>query len=259
MNGIYHIRQRTSRTKTPDPFIRPVPNNMIVTVFGDIDPEAALGVVRENFGDLKPDPNFKPIAFDRPNAIAESIVKHKDTGKDTGMVVLGYPVMSIFDKPDFAALTMLEAVMAGYQYPGGWLHNELRGAGLVYYVHAIPLTGPAPGYFIILSQTRPDKIDEVVQRIQKNVARAKAGEITADEFDTARQRVIAMHAQENTTIAAQAQQAAPNTLFGLGYDYDKSFDARIQAVTLADVTRVARKYLNQSVLVTTSPATAKEK
>lgn len=230
-----------------------VPNNMIVTVFGDIEPDAALAVVRENFGGLKPAADFKPVSFARDNALAQSIVKHKQTGKDTGMIVLGYPAMSIFDKEDYAALTMLEAVMAGYMYPGGWLHNELRGAGLVYYVQATPLTGPAPGYFIILSQSQPDKIDEVVSRIQKNVAKAKAGEITADEFDTARQRVLAMHAQENTTIASQAQQAAPNVLFGLGYDYDKTFDARIQAVTLADMTRVARKYFNNYVLVTTSP------
>jgi zinc protease len=233
-----------------------VPNNMIITVFGDIEPDAAMAVVRENFGGLKPAADFKPVTFQRDNALAQSIVKHKQTGKDTGMIVLGYPAMSIFDKQDFAALTMLQAVMAGYRYPGGWLHNELRGAGLVYYVHAMPMTGPAPGYFVILSQTQPDKIDEVVGRIEKNVARAKAGEITPEEFDVARQRVLAMHAQENTTIASQAQQAAPNALYGLGFDYDKTFDARIQAVTLPDLSRVARKYLNNHVLVTTSPRPA---
>ena len=65
--------------------------------------------------------------------------------------------------------------------------------------------------------------------------------------------VIALHAQENTTIAAQAQQAALDALYGLGHDYDKTFDTRIKAVTLDDVVRVARKYLDHHVLVTTSP------
>ncbi len=161
------------------------------------------------------------------------------------MVLLGYPAPSILDKKDYAAMTVLGAVMAGYRYPGGWLHNELRGAGLVYYVHAMPVTGPAPGYFEVIAQTRPDALQDVVARIQKNVERAKQGRIDEDEFRTAVERVIAMHAQENTTIADQAQQAAVDELYGLGYDYHKTFDARIKAVTLQDAVDVARKVLWQ--------------
>ena len=71
--------------------------------------------------------------------------------------------------------------------------------------------------------------------------------------------VIALHAQENTTIAEQARQAALDELYGLGYDYDKTFDARIEAVKLEDVVRVAKKYFNESVVVTASPEKREEK
>ena len=149
--------------------------------------------------------------------------------------MFGYPTASILEKEDYAAMTVLGAVMAGYQYPGGWLHNELRGEGLVYSVHAMQMTGPVPGYFEIVAQTRPDTVDEVVTRIERNVERAKEGRISEDEFRTAVQRVIALHAQENTTIAEQAMQAALDELYGLGYDYQKTFDARIEAVKLEDL------------------------
>jgi len=230
-----------------------VPNNMLVTVFGDIEPDDAVTLVKRHFGTLKPAPDFPPVRFDRPNAIPESIVRHKQTGKPIGMVLVGYPGVSLLDKEDYAAMMLLDAITSGYSYPGGWLHNELRGEGLVYFVHAFQMTGPAPGFFAILAQTQPEKIDEVVARFQQNVARAKAGEIPLEEFRRAQEMVIALHAQENTTIAEQAQQAALDELYGLGYDYDRTFDARIQAVTLDDVVRVARKYLNHHVLVTTSP------
>lgn len=229
-----------------------VPANMIVTVFGDIDPDEALALVRQHFGQLPARPAPK-IDFDRSNAIPENIVRHKQTAKDTGMVLLGYPGASILDKKDYAALTVLDAIISGYSYPGGWLHEELRGQGLVYFVHAMQMTGPAPGYFVVLSQTRPDKVDEVVGRIRKNVAKAQRGEISEAEFRRSIEMITALHAQDNTTAAAQAQQAALDDLYGLGYAYDKSFDARIEAVTLQDVVRVARKYLNHYVLVTTSP------
>jgi zinc protease len=230
-----------------------VPGNMLVTVFGDVDPDEALSLVQRHFGRLKPDPNFQPVDFDRGSALPETIIRHKQTGKPTGMVLLGYPGTSIRDQGDYAALVVLDAIMSGYSYPGGWLHNELRGAGLVYYVHALQLTGPAPGYFVVIAQTQPEAIDEVVDRIKANVARARDGKITPEEFRTAVQMVTSLHAQENTTVAEQAQQAALDELYGLGYDYDRTFDERIEAVTLKDVVRAAQKYLNNYVLTTSSP------
>ena len=62
--------------------------------------------------------------------------------------------------------------------------------------------------------------------------------------------MTALHAQENTTIAEQAQQAALDELYGLGYDYHKAFDARIQAVKLEDVVAAAR---NTSATTSWSP------
>ena len=192
---------------------------MIVTVFGDIDPEEALTLVKKLFGGLKPAPGFQPIPFDRGNAIAETVVRHKSIGKQTAMVLFGYPTASIFEKEDYAAMTLLDAIVSGYTYPGGWLHNELRGEGLVYFVHAFQTTGPAPGYFENLAQTRPDKVDEVVARIERNVERAKAGRIDEDEFRTAVQMVTPAR-PGNTTIASRPSKPR-STSYGLGYDYHK--------------------------------------
>ena len=224
---------------------------MVVTVFGDIDPDRAVALVERLFGRLKP--GAAAVDFRRPNALDKSSVFHKQTSKDIGVVMLGYPCESIFQRQDHAAMTVLKTILSGYAYPGGWLHNELRGEGLVYFVQAFEMTGPAPGYFTVISQTRPDKVGEVVSRIQRNVERAKRGKIGKGEFRTAIEQILALHAQENTTIGEQARQAAIDELYGLGYDYDRGFDDRIRAVTMDDVVSAARKYLNKSVLVTSSP------
>ncbi|MBN2022814.1 MAG: insulinase family protein [Pirellulales bacterium] len=230
-----------------------VAGNMLVTVFGDVDPDEALALVQKQFGHVRQSKDAPPIDFDRPGAIAKSIVRHKRIGKPTGMVLLGYADASIRQEKDYAALTVLDAILSGYDYPGGWLHDELRGEGLVYMVHAFQMTGPAPGYFTIFAQTGPDKVDEVVARIRKNIDRAREGDIPEDEFRRAVEMIRALHAQKNTTLAEQAAQAAVDELLGLGHDYDKSFDKRIEAVALDDVVRVAQQYLTNSVLVTTSP------
>ena len=226
---------------------------MVVAVFGDIEPDAALAQVKKLFGSLEPAANFQPLSFDHSNTIPKTVERNEHVPKETGMVTFAYRAPSILEKEDYAAMVLLGAVMAGYRYPGGWLHTELRGEGLVYSVHAMQITGPVPGFFVIVAQTQPDKIDEVVSRIRRNVDRAKEGKISDEEFRTAQQRVIALHAQENTTIAEQAQEAAIDELYGLGYDYRKKFAARMEAVRLSDVVRVARKYFGNVVLVTLSP------
>ena len=178
---------------------------------------------------------------------------NKATTKDTAVLMLAFACEGIYQEQDHAAMTVLRAILNGYSTPGGWLHNELRGAGLVYYVQSTELTGPVPGYFLVSSQTRPDKLDQVVERIRRNLTRAKEGQIPEDEFRTAVDQIIGLHAQENVTIGEQAGTAAIDELYGLGYDYDKKFDAQIRAVTLKDVVGVANKYFTKSILVSTSP------
>jgi len=230
------------------------PANMVVAVFGDINPDEAVRTVEKWYGKLSPPADAPKIRFDRNNAIPQVVTGHKQVQKPTAVLVMGYPGPSIRDEADYTAMMVLDTIMSGYDYPGGWLHEELRGAGLVYGVHALQLTGPAPGYFVIMAQTRPETLAEVVQRVLKNVEKARQGEITEEEFERAKELLISYHAQQNITIAAQATQAALDELYGLGYDYDKKFDERVKAVTLEDVKRVASKYFGPFVLATVSPA-----
>ena len=235
-----------------------LPGNMVVTVFGDIEPAAAMAIVKEHFGGpgtrSRVAGEREPVAFPADsNALAESKTVNKATGKETAMLIMAFACEGIYDKEDHAAMTVLRAILNGYSTPGGWLHNELRGEGLIYYIFTHEMTGPVPGYFVITSQPRADKLDEVVTRIRRNLDKAKHGDISDGEFRTAIEQIIGLHAQENVTIAEQARTAAVDELLGLGYDYDAKFDAQIRAVTKADVVRVARKYLTKSLLVTTTP------
>ena len=46
---------------------------------------------------------FVGFGFDRPTAMSETVVRHKQTGKPTGMVLLGYPGTSVRQPEDDAA------------------------------------------------------------------------------------------------------------------------------------------------------------
>jgi len=143
--------------------------------------------------------------------------------------------------------------------PAGWLHEELRGKELVYAVHAMSFAGyRTPGSFEICALTQPDKADEVIRIIDKNLERAKNELVPEDELELARKMVLTTQLLSNTTNASLAQDAALNGLFGLGYDYSKGLAARLDAVTAEDVQRVARTYLTHRALVVIGPEDGEE-
>jgi len=229
------------------------PENSILTIYGDVDEEDAAALAKKYFGGMPKDPAHRKVDFDRANELTETRKIHKVTGKDTGIVIISYAIPSIRDEKEIMALRLLNAVVGGYGYPGGWLHAELRGEGLVYAVHCVSRTGIAPGYMIFIAQTSPDGVDEVVERLLKNVEKAVAGQITEEELETAKQKLMALNAQSDTTIGEQASVQGLNELYGFGVDYEKSYDARVESITMEDVLAVAKKYLTRPYLqVTTS-------
>lgn len=234
------------------------PENTILTIYGDINENEALAMAKKYFGSMPKVKNHQIINFDRANDLAENRAIHKVTGKDTGMVLISYAVPSARDEKELMAIRLLNAVIGGYGYPGGWLHKELRGEGLVYSVHCITRTGMAPGYMIFVAQTYPATVDEVVERIFNNIRKAASGQITEEELEIAKQKLIAIHAQSDTTIGEQASQQALNLLHGFGINYDKTYEARVEAVTMEDVKAAAAKYLTRPYLQVTTSNLKKE-
>src|ERR1051326_5799343 len=63
---------------------------------------------------------------------------------------------------------------SGYRYPTGYLHEILRGQGLVYVVHAQNWPGRStqyPGTFFAYAGCDPGKVNEVTETILQNIAR----------------------------------------------------------------------------------------
>ena len=229
------------------------PNNMVVAVYGDVDPEATLKALEARFGRYaKSDVSFPDYAKEHFAKKAEtSVLKNEQQG--TSMVLMSYPSVSVHAEKERAALQVLGGVLTGGGGSGGRLFEELRGARLVYYVFGFEMTGPPPGYYLFLAQTRPETADEVVQRIQANIAKIRSEGIPAAELTATKQKLIAQESLRNTTPGEQAFQSALNELYGLGYDYDAGYADRVNAVTSDDVQAVVAKFFNNPLVITTQP------
>jgi len=226
-----------------------VPNNMVLAIFGDLDPEQVSAAVEKTFGSIPRANGFQFPTF--PNRHADSKGRRETIPIDqpeTAMAIIGFPTVSVYEQETRASLDVLDAILTGGTGIGGRLFNELRGEGLVYYVFGQEMTGMAPGYFLFMAQTRPETADEVIQRIRAAVQRIATEGVPGEEFARAKQKLVAAHAQKSTTPSSQAFEAAVNELYGLGYDFDRGYDQRIENVTVESVQQLIKKYLQDPIV-----------
>jgi len=233
-------------------------NNLTVAVFGGFDLLKAAYHVAAAVESLPPNP---ALAFPKdvpPRKVAAREVYIKTTEKDTAVVYVAYPGMDVYNVRDRFAMDVLNTIVAGYEMPGGWLHEELRGKGLVYEVHAFSLEGLRPGYFAAMAVCQPAMVPQVVRIIESGMDRATREAFTDEQMAAPRATVITAKELGRETLDGWAFEAAVDDRLGLGYDFPRKEIEAIRRVRPEDVIRVAREYLKEPVIVvlTSDPAAA---
>jgi zinc protease len=186
-------------------------------------------------------------------------VEVQKTGQELAGVLIGYRADSVIGDPANSAIDVADTMCSGYGYPTGYLHEVLRGRGLVYVVHAVDSPGrdkSLPGTFFAYAGCKPKDVSEVVDLMLENIARLQGTprDVNVEWFGRSKELAIVTDALERQTPADQGAAAALNELYGLGYDYPDHFADRIRAVTLPDVRIIARARLTNCVVTVSTPA-----
>ena len=231
-----------------------MPNNGVLAVFGDVTAEEVIRQVNKAFEDFEPGVVEPPIIEPETDNIEEDERFVVVNEKTSAGILMGYNGLPL-NHPDRPVVDVMDAVVSGIVYPGGWLHEALRGGdkSLVYYIHAYPAFGLDGAYFGIMTQTTTDNFEEVVDIINGQMKRLQEKSVDAETLRQAKDICIAMHEMGLETIAAQASSVAANEILGLGYDYDERYPGLIENVSADDVRRVARTLFAHHLLVATTP------
>jgi zinc protease len=230
------------------------PENTVLTVFGDVDADAVLPIIQKVFRKWQPTGEARPAIYVEPApVVSKTVTSHHDRAQT--VIFRGYLGMP-YSSEDRYAMDVLDAITSGIYYPGGWLHTDLRGQGLVYVVHAYNWTGYDTGYFGVYAATYDEALDQAMQIIDDDLARITEEQVSDEELAQAKQLCIIMDETSKQTNQDQASDVAIPELYGLGYDFTANYADRIRDVTKDDVLRVARKYLEEPVTVITRPEPA---
>ena len=219
------------------------PNNAILVIAGNVDPQGALSEVKRLFGDIpakKLPP--KPAVHLRPVQPASFQV---DTDQPSGTMMIAMRTPGPRD-PDFAALEVLADVLNSRRFALYDLVPKGKATGAEFALEPLPQAAVAYAALTFTSGDDPKALAAEVRAILARVVRegvpeelvtaAKLQERAADQF------------QRNSIPELASVWSDAIALYGL--DSPDEDLARIERVTAADVNRVARKYLDLDHAIT---------
>lgn len=225
------------------------PNNMILGIVGDFDPQEMRSLVQAKFGDWRRNFNLTRPKLSEVKPAHTGGVFYVDQPQLTQSSVLVGHLGGKFDNPDYAALDVMNGVLNGF---GGRLFNEVRSRqGLAY--SAYGYWSPRfdyPGMFIAGGQTRSDATVQFVKALQTEIKRIQAQPVTEQELTFAKESTLNSFVFNFQDPSQTLSRLMRYEYYGYPADFLFRYQKAVAATTKADVQRVAQQYLKPENLVT---------
>lgn len=207
-----------------------------ISVVGDIDAKTLGALLDKTFGALPKKGVAVKIKDITPSGAGETIVERRDIPQS--VVVFGGPGLKR-DDPDFYAATVLDSIVGGSGFASRLTEEVREKRGLAYgvYTYLMPLdyAGLTGGGVA----TQNAAVKESIDIIKSELARVVKDGVTAQELQDTKTYLTGSYALRFDTNAKIARILTAVQLENLGIDYIKTRNKLIDAVTLADIKRVA--------------------
>jgi zinc protease len=222
-------------------------DNLKVAVVGDID-AVALGVMLDRiFGGL---PEKAELTAVEPVAL-QSMGERVAVELDVPQTVLYFGGRGIGRKdPDYIPAFIVNHVLGGGSFSSR-LYKEVRDKrGLAYSVSTSIFTLDHTALAMGATATRADRAAESMSLIEAEIRNLAENGITQEELDKTKSFLKGSYALRFDTSTKLAGQLLAIQLEELGIDYITRRNSLIDAVTLEDAKRVAKRLFDGGLLVT---------
>lgn len=218
-----------------------------VAVVGDID-AATLGPLLDRvFGALPAKAELNPVPPATMQAIGRRIVVDLDVPQ--AVLALGGVGLARKD-PDFMAAFVVNHILGGGSFSSR-LYTEVREKrGLAYGVYSYLLPLDRAALVMAGTATNGERAAETLQIIESEMRKLAAEGPTAAELAKAKAYLKGSYPLRFDTSTKIAGQLLEIQIDDLGIDYINKRNAMIDAVTLADARRVAKRLFSGEFLTT---------
>ena len=219
-----------------------------VVIVGDINKAAAAAALDDIFGDLPQEAQVALLAKAEPRPAAAPVVVEKDLPSATAAFGLASLAS---DHPDFPALEVLNHIIGSGDFDAV-LTEEIRvKRGLAYSVQTGLIHDSITSLLLGAFTTKNDTMASALGVLKEVLLRTARDGPNASQFENAKRYLTGSFLLDFDTNAKVASSLLGIWVDGERPDYLQRRNQKINAVTLADVKRVAREVLNtQSLIVT---------
>lgn len=222
------------------------PNNALLVVVGDVQPDEVLGLAKRYFGPLKPRelPERKPYVEPDQRGIQRITVK---APAELPYLVMTYRAPSLRDpENDWEpyALHVLTDVLSG-NGAARLNRNLVRDQRIASSAGAgYDSIGRGPALFQLYATPTPGRnVAELEQALRQEIRRVVEEGVSAEELERVKAQSVASHVYERDSMMYQARQIGGLEIAGISHRYIDLFLDKLKAVTAEQVQAVARTYL----------------
>ncbi len=222
-----------------------VPNNVILSIVGDFQVPVLLPKIERAFAGWP----GKPIAFPTyPKPIRQTSKREKYINMPAQQVNIYLGHLGVTrTNPDYYALQVLDTILGGGAGFTARIPQRLRDdLGLAYTTFAsITMTaGLDPGRFISFIGTSPENMKLAIEGLVNEIRRIIEEPVTVEELQDAKDYLTGSFVFAFESSAQISRFLVHAEIYGLGFDYVQKYPDYIHAITIQDVSRAAKLYLD---------------
>jgi zinc protease len=222
-------------------------DNLKIAIVGNIDAAAAGTLIDQVFGNLPAHSALSPVTNASPQGLGQKIAIDLDVPQSV-LIIGGAGILR--KDPDFMASFVLNHVLGGSAFSSR-LYREVREArGLAYSVYSAVMPLDYTSLFLSGTATRSDRTGQALEVMEAEIRKLAETGPTEEELAKAKSFLTGSFALRFDTSTKIAEQLVQIQLDDLGIDYIDKRNDLVNAVTLADVKRVAKRLLEANMLIT---------
>ncbi|MCF6267872.1 MAG: insulinase family protein [Desulfuromusa sp.] len=219
-----------------------LPQNIWLAISGDVQQTELVSLLDKNLADWQSsETTIQELPSLPPPAPGRILLVDKDIPQTT--VLMGHAGISK-DNPDTFALQVANYILGGGGFNSRMMREVRSDRGLAYSVYSYFQVGrQLPGLFIVGSETKSQSTVEVVTLLQQLIQQIRAEPVSSAELDLAKKSLINSFVFAFSDSHSVVSRKVRLDYYNYPKDYLETYRQKIAAVTIADVQRVARQYL----------------